>query len=239
MKFCILQADRGSPYTRERYGTYGDLFKKLLEESDHRWDVYHVPDMKFPEKLEQYDGFVITGSAADAHGAQPWILQLKQVIQKVHLRKAKILGVCFGHQVVAGALGGSSFRNGSGWEIGSYTLNLAPIFYEKWYASHIGSRLQILQIHQDHVTALPAGAEILASTAATPVQIFAIDDNVLCLQGHPEFNADILADLVKTRLKSGRILPDVGQRALNSLEIEQDQASLRQMLKRFLFTQPE
>lgn len=88
-------------YTINTYGSYGQMFVKLLSDPGEIWDEIFVVEGKFPseEELEKYDGFVITGSRHDAHGDEDWIERLCTVLQRIHEKRKKLLGVCFGHQV--------------------------------------------------------------------------------------------------------------------------------------------
>jgi len=100
-RFAVLTAGHAADYTTKTYGGYGPMFVKMLREPDEIWDEILVVEGQFPseEELDKYEGFVITGSRHDAHGHEEWIQKLCSLLQKLHERRRKLLGVCFGHQV--------------------------------------------------------------------------------------------------------------------------------------------
>lgn len=237
MRIAIYLTGEGTSFCLENYGSYADLFVDLLAEPGAEFDVFDNQAGAFPEDVTQYDAVVLTGSAADAHGDDPWIEKLNQSIRDAHAAKRKIVGVCFGHQAVANALGGRSYRNPSGWELGVHQLSATDAFQAEPYTEGVDlDSLNILQIHQDHVETLPPDGRLLAHTPATPVQVFAVGDHVLCMQGHPEFNEAILRDLVERRMESGKISKDAGQAALDSLSLNPSRKAFETLLRRFLYS---
>ena len=205
----------------------------MLAEDGDVWRVFDVRKFDYPERIADYDAVIVTGSAADAHADEPWINRLNQAIRETYSQSVKILGVCFGHQAVANALGGQSGRNDLGWELGCRVLSLQAAGSAYAYMSGIEA-LKILEVHRDHVTRVPSGAEVLASAEKAPVQIYAIGAKVLGIQGHPEFNNDIVRDLIESRRQSGAIDPETAREALASLASEPDDARLRAMIQGFL-----
>ena len=99
--YAVLQCGEDSEYVRKAYSGYFQVFRALLEEDGEAWRVYRAPRGELPTDAEAagFDGFVISGSCADAHGDEPWILALVDLIQRLHAAGKRILGVCFGHQV--------------------------------------------------------------------------------------------------------------------------------------------
>jgi GMP synthase-like glutamine amidotransferase len=101
-RFAVLLTGHASPFTEHKYGGYGRLLVDLLRDGSDSWDIIPVLDdaliPPLPD-LDRYHGFVISGSKADAHADDPWILRLCQTLRDLHLRRKKLLGICFGHQV--------------------------------------------------------------------------------------------------------------------------------------------
>ena len=235
MRFAILLTGDSTEYAHARYGTYADMFINLLKREGDTWDVFDVRNFDYPKDLTAFDAYLITGSASTAHEKLPWIRCLNLAVDVIFKANIKVLAVCFGHQVVANALGGESGSNEQGWEIGIHELDLKPAFYEQPFAAGIKGKLKVLQTHRDHVITPPDGAEVLASTANTPVQIYTVGATVLCIQGHPEFALDTVKDLVEARLEYGFIPKSVGQRALRSLEeMQPDTEAFTGLMQAFL-----
>lgn len=236
MQVGVLVTGHPSEFTSQNYGTFGALFIDLLAEPHSEWHLFDATAEKYPDDPAAFQAWVVTGSAADAHADEPWIHRLKHFLRDRYRDGHKILGICFGHQAVAGALGGRSDRATNGWEIGVVDIRLEPAFFETPLGEGMPPALSVLEIHQDEVHTLPPGAVLLGSTPQSPNQIFKIEDQVLCMQGHPEYYAEIVEDLVRTRAKTGLIPRGKAAAALKSLaEIPPDRTLLQRLLKRFLY----
>jgi GMP synthase-like glutamine amidotransferase len=101
-RFAVFLTGLASPYTQHKYGGYGHLLVDLLSDGSESWDIIPVlDDALIPplHDLDRYHGFVISGSKSDAHGDDPWILRLCHTLRDLHLRRKKLLGICFGHLV--------------------------------------------------------------------------------------------------------------------------------------------
>ena len=99
--------------------------------------------------------------------------------------KVKLVGICFGHQMIAQALGGNTEAAIAGWGVG---VHASAIISEKSYMQPPLSSLAALVSHRDQVTHLPADAELLSSSEFCPNSMFQIGEHILAFQGHPEFS---------------------------------------------------
>lgn len=236
--FAILVAGHATEYLRKVYGGLAGLFEQLLSDPGETWHIFRVIDGEFPsdKELHNYEGFVITGSRYDAHSSEPWVLQLCKLIQRLHAEKIKLLGICFGHQVISRALGGQTGRSEHGWEVGLRRVFLQDAFYNKPYAKANFPLVPIiLEIHQDQVCELPPDGELLASTEKTSIWMYAVKEHILCIQGHPEFTEDIALDIFDV-LSKGNLMPEevVNGARLTLEEGKADHEAFQQLCKAFL-----
>jgi GMP synthase (glutamine-hydrolysing) len=142
------------------------------------------------------DAFVITGSASSVTERAPWMLRAERLVRAIVDARVPLLGVCFGHQMIAQALGGSVERNPRGREIG--TVRVTRVADDPIFAG-LPRTFDGNATHVDAVTRLPRGARLLASTALDEASAFAIGDRVRAVQFHPEFDADVVRAYVRAR----------------------------------------
>jgi len=211
---------KGKAY--EQNGGYNEIYNNWLHASIpnplvHKFtlDSYDVVQEVYPNE-DRYDCIMLTGSAASAHEDSPWINTLVRYIAHVAENKPyiKIVGICFGHQIISRALGGECVPNGGIWEIGPTSIRLTEIGKQFFGRS---DTLNIQQMHRDHVPTVPPSFYLLGSsptsynqgmvrfssganpsTPLPPVQIITI-------QGHPEFNEPIITAIIRQRTESGHI----------------------------------
>lgn len=101
-RYALLLAAHDSEYVKKVYGGYFNVFVAAFGEEGEVWDLYRVVEGEFPDmnELEMYDGFVVSGSPFDAYGDEYWILELCLLLQTLDAMQKKLLGICFGHQVI-------------------------------------------------------------------------------------------------------------------------------------------
>lgn len=202
-KFAVLLCAEDSDYVKKRYEGYFGVFVTMLAEEGEIWDVYHVARNEFPDdgEIDGYDGFVITGSCNDAHGNDAWICRLLSLLNTLHSMKKKVLGICFGHQILGRSLGGKIGRAESGWDIGLRTVHMSPSSSKLFSNLKIPNMLSIIECHQDEVWELPPEAEVIGCSNKTSIEMFRYGNHVMGIQGHPEYNKDILLHLIDRLLQ--------------------------------------
>ncbi|XP_043708349.1 gamma-glutamyl peptidase 5-like [Telopea speciosissima] len=196
-RFAVLLCAEDSEYVKKLYGGYFEVFVGMLGDEGETWDLYRVINGDFPqdEELKCYDGFVLTGSCSDAHGNDLWILNLVNLLKKLDSMNKKILGICFGHQILCRALGGKTGRAASGWDLGVRMINFLP---SKHFSSAL--KLPVYECHRDEVWELPPHAEVIGRSDKTAVEVFKYKEHIMGIQGHPEYTKGLFLSIVNRLL---------------------------------------
>ncbi|CAN6224509.1 unnamed protein product [Urochloa humidicola] len=233
-RYALLMAAHDSEYVLKRYGGYLIVFVSAFgaAAAGEAWDLYRAVDgeLPAPADLGRYDGFVISGSPHDAYGDDPWILRLCHLGRDLHAARRRVLGICFGHQLICRALGGRVARASAGWDVG--VREVAIIAADAAEAARppcrfldavrergeMPRRARIIEVHQDEVWEVPEGAEVLAYSDRTGVEMFRVGEHVLGIQGHPECTKDILLSLVDRLLNAGSITVSFAEAVKRQLE---------------------
>lgn len=228
----ILQCDHVSDDLVNTHGDYQDMFADLLQTHDRNIEIsiYDLTDDQFPVDLTACDGYLITGSKFSAYDDIPWIQKTKNLVNNLYQAKIPTIGICFGHQIIAEALGGKVERaTDKGWGVGVH--NWKVINKQNWMGSNIPDSISMLASHQDQVVKLPEGAELIVSSNFCPIAGF-LKDSILTLQGHPEFSKAYLTSLIESR--ATRIDKTVSDLAIKSLEKEVDSEIVASWMVAFL-----
>ena len=194
MKIGILQTGLAPEMLASEMGDYPDMFARLLADKGFSFQTFRVVEGQFPAGVTACDGWLITGSRHGAYEDHPWIPPLEQFVRDAFAAHVPIVGVCFGHQIVAQAVGGKVERFGEGWAVGAQEYDFD------------GETLRLNAWHRDQVTVLPAGAKVIASNPFCEIAALLYDTHALTVQAHPEFRPEFVDGLMKTRGKG--VVPD-------------------------------
>ena len=202
MKIGILKCDSTNMEFRAEHGNYPDMFISIFQSVDKsiEFEIYDVQFSQYPNSLEECDAYLITGSRFSVYDKEDWIQKLEDYVIELHKRKYPLIGICFGHQIVAKALGGKTELALQGWGAGVHKYS--KIFSKPWLMPVLED-FSLIVSHQDQVTELPKGADLLAESKFCPYAAFSIDEHILTFQGHPEFSkafSKALIDLRKNKL---------------------------------------
>lgn len=207
----------------EQIGGYGSHIERCLRmHDDEEWVHFDCEDGRDLPRGEDLDGFdvvIVSGSKHDAHSPARWVKDVGALAKRAVDGKAqRVLGICFGAQLLAHVLGGESGPAAVGWELGTRTVSLdRSKCVDLPYASRASSDdLVVMQCHRDQILTLPPGAERLGASPRCENEIFAIGANVLAVQGHPEMVPLTVREIIKAR--SEIITQDEKDRCTTSLE---------------------
>lgn len=187
MKVGLLEAGTYPAATPGGDQGYGQLFVSLLAGQSLSFETYPLFEGKFPESAEACDAWLITGSKLGAYDDDPLIEPLEALTRDIVATNRPLLGVCFGHQIIAQALGGRVEKWAGGWNLGatSYETDAGPV--------------RLHAFHQDQVVAMPDGAKLTASHPGCVNAGFRIGDTVLTYQAHPEFTNPVFTKMIDKR----------------------------------------
>ena len=221
MHLAVLMTNTDESAFAQAHPKDGEKFAALIRgvRPDWRVTVFAVKDSVFPPPDAPFDGWIIGGSPASVHDADPWIEQLLGLIRRLFAQGQPVFGACFGHQAVAMALGGLVGPNPGGWVFGLTDTQLE------------GRSLALYAAHAEQVLQLPPGAQVLGGNADCAIGSYSIGDSVLCTQYHPEMTHEFATALVR---EYGPKLPEtVAAQARASLARKADSAQIANRVAQF------
>ena len=199
----ILETGRLPESLRPRHGTYPAMFESWLAPLGARFSSHAVLDGQLPDSPDEADLWLITGSRHAVYEDHPWIAPLESFIRDCRRAGRKMLGICFGHQIIARALGGEVARSPKGWGVGIHDYSTRN--WPESLAPDPGV-IRVQAFHQDQVLRAPEGAVCIASSPFCEIAALWYPGFALTFQGHPEFTRDYARDLLRAR--SGSVLPE-------------------------------
>ena len=187
MLIGILQTGASPDALRPQMGDYPDFFERLLAERGMDFRRYSVMDMEFPASVRDCDGWLITGSRFGAYEDHAFIPPLEAFIRDAYAAHVPMVGICFGHQIIAQAMGGKVEKFDGGWQVGptAYNFGEQQITLNAW--------------HQDQVVEKPQSASVIARNDFCANAALVYDNRIFTVQAHPEFRKDFMEGLIEKR----------------------------------------
>ena len=231
MKIGLLGCDDVPERLRHLGGTYRDMFQRLLAPHlpDAQFQWFDVVNGELPASADACDAYICTGSRFSVYEDRDWIAKLKDYVRTLHDAKKPFVGICFGHQMLAEALGGEVKPAEYGWGVGIHEMHVTRP--EPWMQPPV-EEPKIEYMHSDQVQKLPPDSTVLARAPHCEVAMFRVGDTMLGIEGHPEFPAPYVEALVNARRE--RIGERRADEALASLDTPADDAVVGQWIANFI-----
>ncbi|WP_133130274.1 glutamine amidotransferase-related protein [Legionella yabuuchiae] len=212
----IIQCDEVGKELKMVHGDYPEMFTMFLEHHAPRFNyrVYQAFKGVLPNQLHECDAYLITGSRFGVNDGFAWIGDLERFVQESCVNQKKIVGICFGHQLIAKALGGKVVTSRKGWGVG---VSANTILMKKAWMLPEFQEINLLVSHQDQVVELPKGFEVIAFNEHCPIYMTQLENHFLTIQGHPEFSKTYTKALIEKRKT---VLADAYAPGLTSLELD-------------------
>ena len=228
LKVGILQTGGPPPPLADRFGSYSAMVQELLG-PQHEFATFDVCNGELPAQLESCAAYVITGSASGVYDGDSWIDPLKEFVRGASGRSAMV-GICFGHQLMAEAFGGRVIKSPKGWGIGLHRYDVQE---RAAWMDDVHS-IAVPASHQDQIVKLPDDARLLGGSEFTQYGIVEYPQRrAMSLQSHPDFSPEYAAALIELR-RSSKYSNEQADRALQTLRPPNDRARVGTGLAQFL-----
>ena len=226
-KVCILDNDNLDPAVAGTYVSYGAMTETMFAAAGVPWQFerFNTTRGEYPDSFDAYDAVLLTGSKADSFSDEPWVRTLRERTTELLRQRKKLLGICFGHQLIACCLGADVGRAPQGWGMGRMS-------YEWIGATSLKATLNLLASHQDQVRSLPEGATLLARSEFCPIAAYSVGDHVFCIQPHPEFVEDYSAWILSRRPES--VSADRRARVRSDMALPHDGLEVARFMRTFI-----
>lgn len=232
MKLTILEVGDVPADLQAEFKSYPLMFIDMFAavDADFEYETIQISHGEPLPDIADVQAVLLPGAVAGVYDALDWMEPLREFIRRAYARNIPMVGVCFGHQIIADALGGDVRKSEKGWGIGRHVYDVVKPLE---FVDDIGPQIAIAASHQDQVITPPAEAEVFLSTDFTPNAGLIYENAVtMSVQPHPEFNRDYIAALIEAR-RGTKLTQDVADKAIASLDKPLEGAKFAKAITRF------
>ncbi|MFM7505004.1 MAG: type 1 glutamine amidotransferase [Rubrivivax sp.] len=235
-RIAILNTNTDESDFARRHPDDGRKVEACLLAQRPQWhcEVHAVHRDEFPQDPTAYDGWVMTGSVSSVNEGLPWMLRLAALVRGLHARRVPLVGLCFGHQMVAHALGGRVGPSPKGWRVG-----VAPTHFHVTPAwmNPVVPDIRLFAAHEEQVLQPPPLAQVIGGDDFAPVGAMTVGEHILSTQYHPELSRGFMQELLQVYASewTPALVAQAGQQVLQPV----DGALFFRWMAQFLETQSE
>ena len=210
-------------------GDYPELLAPLFDRHGVELVRYDADLAQLPDDVDECDGWITSPARCSVNDDLPWIRDTEALVRELVGRERAFAGICFGHQLLATALGGRVERSAGGWGVG---VKEYEVVASQWWMEPPRPTFSLIASHEDQVTELPPGAELVARSGYCPNAAFRVGERAIAIQAHPEFPVELSARLMT--LREELIGHDVVAAARQTLGTAPDRELVVGWISRFL-----
>ena len=198
MKIGLLMVGHVDPKSQHIAGDYPELFGAILAPLGIELVRYDLDEGRFPTDIDECDGWLCSPSRMSTYDPVDWLADVEALLRELIAKEKPYVGICFGHQLLAQALGGLVEKSPNGWGVG--VRDYEVVSRREWMSPEL-ARFSMIGSHQDQVVRLPAGAELLFRSDYCPLGGFAVGERAWTVQVHPEFVPELADHLLAGRIE--------------------------------------
>jgi GMP synthase-like glutamine amidotransferase len=198
MKIAILQCDDVPEKLQPEFESYSGMIQTLFKRIDpaYTFQIFDCHQGQYPDDIHRFDFFITTGSRESVYDDKPWIHELIKFVRYLDQQQRKLVGICFGHQLIAKAFDCEVRRSERGWGVGIAQNKVLQ--FPDWMKQH-KAELNLIASHQDQVVQVTEQTQVIAASDFCPYFMLQWNDHLLGIQGHPEFSVEYSRALMLER----------------------------------------